>query len=116
MSNYTNTAKGIMLDALAAQAGFLGLHSGDPGSTGANEISGTGYARAPITWAASANGAKQGVGAKQSVPAGKTVAFHGLWSAATGGTYLGPGDCPDEVYNSAGDYTGTVNLAINDQA
>jgi hypothetical protein len=114
MSAYIPAAKVIMLDALAAQAGFVSLHTGDPGTTGANEMTGTGYARTAITWAASANGTKQGVGAKQTVPAGKTVAFFGLWSAATGGTFLGPQDCPDEVYNGAGDFTATVNLTLND--
>lgn len=116
MSNFINAAKTIMLDALAAQAGFVSLHTADPGSTGAAEMTGTGYARAAITYSATSAGAKQGVGAKQTVPAGKTVAFLGLWSAATGGTFLGPLDCPDEVYNSAGDYTATVNLALTDAA
>jgi hypothetical protein len=116
MSAFTAVAKGIMLDALAAQAGFVSLHTGDPGTTGAAEMTGTGYARAAITWGASSAGAKQGVAAKQTVPAGKTVAYLGLWSAATGGTFLGPQDCPDEVYNSAGDYTATVNLSLTDPA
>lgn len=116
MSNYIPAAKGIMLDALAAQAGFVSLHTADPGTTGAAEMTGTGYARAAITWGATSNGSKQGTGAKQTVPAGKTVAFHGLWSAATGGTFLGPGDCPDETYTNAGDYVATVNLTLPDPA
>ena len=116
MSNFLNAAKATMLDALAALAGFVGLHTGDPGTTGANEMTGTGYARAAVTWGATANGAKQGVGAKQTVPAGKTVVQLGMWTAATGGTFLGPLDCPDEAYTSAGDYTATLNLALTDPA
>ncbi|MHC2108979.1 phage tail fiber protein [Methylobacterium sp. CM6246] len=114
MSVFLNAAKAVMLDALAAQAGFVSLHTADPGSTGASEMTGTGYARTAVTWGASAAGAKQGVGAKQTVPAGKTVAFLGMWTAATGGTFLGGLDCPDEAYTSAGDYTATLNLALAD--
>lgn len=107
-------AKAIMIDALAAQADFVSLHTGDPGTTGTNEMTGTGYARAAITWGATSNGNKSGVGAKQTVPASRTVAWLGLWTAATGGTFLGPQDCPDEAFNSSGDYVATVNLALTD--
>ena len=68
--------------------GFLSLHSGDPGTTGANELSGGGYARQAITWAAASGGSVGNAGTASFTTAGNVaVTYFGVWSAATGGTY-----------------------------
>jgi len=66
------------------------LHSGHPGDAGANEISGGGYARVAVTFAAAAAGVRAQTGSADfAVPAGATVQYVGFWTALTGGTFLG---------------------------
>ncbi len=103
-----NAAKAVMLDALAGVAVFASLHSADPGSTGASELTGgsPAYARKSVTYAASSAGAKAINNTPAfDVPAGSTVAFCGLWSAATGGTFYGGYDVTDETFTGQGTYT-----------
>ncbi len=76
---------------------YLSLHTGNPGTTGATEVTGGTYARQPITFGAPAAGsqASSGASAAQSftgmpVEAGGCPYF-GIWTALSGGTYLGGG-------------------------
>lgn len=81
-----------------AASGYTGaathasLHTADPGTTGSAEVAGgsPAYARQAITWAAGAtDGVQTGtLAADFDVPAGTTVTHIGLWTAATGGTFL----------------------------
>ena len=74
---------------------FGSLHSAYS-ATGTNELAGGGYAREAITWSAASATAKSAasVAAPFTVPAGSTVAFVGLWSASSSGTFggMGPND------------------------
>jgi hypothetical protein len=79
-----------MLDALAAQIGFLSLHTGFPGTTGANEVTGgsPAYARKAHTWNVASGGALDNSNQPIfDVPAGTTVQFAGCWTAVTAGTF-----------------------------
>ena len=67
---------------------YISLHTGDPGTTGANEVSGSGYARAAVTWNAAASGSRTNSNAIAiTIPASTTVTYFGIWSASTAGTY-----------------------------
>lgn len=79
-----------------AAAGYTGpathasLHTADPGSSGANELTGgsPAYARKPITWnAGPVDGVYTSNPLSFDVPP-SSLTFAGLWTAATGGTYL----------------------------
>ena len=74
---------------------YISLHTGDPGDDGADEVSGNGYARVsggtftasggnPTT--ASNDGVIEFDAATGSWG---TVSYFGVWSAASGGTFLG---------------------------
>lgn len=100
--------KNVALDAIAAVAGFASLHSADPSTTGANEITGgsPAYARKAHTWNAASSGnlddSNQPV---FDVPA-TTVSHFGLWSASSGGTFYGGGALSaSEVFTAQGTYT-----------
>ena len=57
--SYSNIAKNGMLDWLRGQITELSIHTGNPGTTGATEVAGGGYARVAVTSAdfdAAANG------------------------------------------------------------
>jgi len=96
---FTTTALDQMLDALAGGTpssiiAYASLHSAYS-SSGANELTGgsPAYARQSVTWSAASAGSKAdaSVAGAFNVPAGDTVAFVGLWSASTSGTFAGMG-------------------------
>ena len=103
-----------MLDALdggtpSSIIAYASLHSAYS-SSGANELTGgsPAYARQAVTWAAASGSSKASasVAAAFDVPASSTVAFVGLWSASTSGTFAGMGP------NDAGTvYAFTATLA-----
>ncbi|WNN95003.1 hypothetical protein SEA_MAGRITTE_26 [Microbacterium phage Magritte] len=88
---FTNASREAGALAIAALGNFISLHTGDPGTTGANEATGgaPAYARKQTTWAGgAADGSVPGSQVTFDVPAG-TYTHMGIWSAATGGTFLG---------------------------
>ena len=116
----TDAAKNLMLDALAAAADYVSLHSADPGGTGANEISGgtPAYARQSVSWVGASGGvltaATQPV---LDVGAGTTVAYGGLWSDVGGGTFYGSALLVTEVFGAQGTYTITsITVTASDPA
>lgn len=89
---YTSAGLDAGLNGRASAGARITFHTADPGTTGANEITGTG--RPATTWgAAEADGAggRRRVGSQVAapIPAGTTVTHWGISSAATGGTFLG---------------------------
>lgn len=117
MAGITVGAKIVALDALGALIKYMSLHSADPGTTGASELSGGSYARQAVTFGAAAADGTTPTQADKAltnqpawpVPAGGQVAYIGWWSAATGGTFYGSEQVPAETYNQAGTYTNTAN-------
>lgn len=114
-------ADNLMLDALAAAAGFVSLHTADPGTTGASEITGgsPAYARKAITWAAATGSNLDSSNAPVfDVPAGATVSYYGLWSAATGGTlYVAGPLSAAEAFAAQGTYTlSDLDITLTDAA
>ena len=87
MAGYTNGAKDAGLDAIGALGTWISLHTADPGSTGANEVVGGSYARVQTTWSAAAASSKPGTAVTINVPAGVSVAYWGVWSTSSAGTF-----------------------------
>lgn len=76
----TTNAKNQMLDALELTK--LSLHTDFPGATGANEVTGGGYAKASVTFGAAASGVRSlSASASVTVPA-CTVRWVGIWNTA----------------------------------
>jgi hypothetical protein len=85
----TTNAKNTMLDALTPDT--MSLHSGFPGLTGANELTGgsPAYARKACTFGAATGGVRSTTATVTfDVGAGSTVRWVGLW---VGSTYVGWG-------------------------
>lgn len=96
----------------AALAGITGasvsLHTADPGTTGASEVSGGTYVRVATTWGSATASSKVGSQVTINVPASTTITHFGIWSGATflcGGTLSAP-----ETYTAAGTYLFTPTL------
>lgn len=67
---------------------YLSLHSADPGTTGASELSGGTYARQALVFGAASGGVVANNAAITSPNAGSvSVTYVGVWSASTAGTY-----------------------------
>ena len=95
--------RNAMLDSLTIT--HASLHNGDPGTNGANEVTGGSYARQGVTMAAASNGIRAASNQPVfNVPASTTVAHIGLWNNST---FLGSADPVDEVFSNAGTYTVT---------
>jgi hypothetical protein len=103
----SNAGKDALLEGLASVAAYASLHTGDPSTTGANEVSGGSYAREVAPWGAAASG---NVATDDAivfdVPAGTTISYVGYWSAVTSGTFYGARelDAP-QTFATAGTYT-----------
>ena len=96
---------------------YASLHSGAPGDTGANEVTGgtPAYARKAVTSAAAASGGAISYTADVvfDVPA-VTVAHVGYWDAITAGNFLGSDPVTNEVFGAQGTYTLTqTDLDLN---
>lgn len=99
--------------------GYLSAHTGDPGSTGANEVTGGSYARQLITGSFNPASGKVALSNADvnfaSMPTA-VVTYLGLWSAVTSGTFKigGPMTTPATVASgatfklSAGDLSGII--------
>lgn len=86
----TVTERNTLADFGAARMVWYSMHTGDPGTTGANEANGgsPAYGRKQATWGASTTGTATAAQLTFDVPAG-TYTHFGAWSAATGGTFRG---------------------------
>ncbi|PXX65381.1 hypothetical protein DFR70_104445 [Nocardia tenerifensis] len=91
MAIAVTTTKNALCSAYAniAATTYVSIHTADPGTTGTNEATGgsPAYARVATTWGTPANGQVTGSQATINLPAG-TYTYAGLWSAATGGTFI----------------------------
>jgi|tagenome__1003787_1003787.scaffolds.fasta_scaffold20048179_2 hypothetical protein len=110
----TDTEKNSIATKYGADTQFFSLHSADPGSTGANELTGgsPSYARKASGWSAPNAGVITGT-ATFDVPPGATVAWVGVWSAATGGNFLDKAQVSSQSFSSQGQYQVNASATAN---
>lgn len=86
-----NNTHQVASNAVAAMGNWIGLHTGaGGGTTGANEASGAPYARQQISGAWSPGTTGINTAAPVPVPcAAGTYTEGSIWSAQTGGTFVG---------------------------
>ena len=90
--------------------GYVSLHTADPGTTGASEVTGGTYARVAATWNTPSSGSVTNSGALSiNLPASTTAAYFGVWSALTAGTYYIGGALSPSV--TTGSSAGVVTIA-----
>lgn len=82
---FTTASKNSMLNALTVDS--VSAHDDYPGVTGANEVSGGGYARVTVTFGSAAGGTRLLTApANITVDAGMTIRWLGMWSS---GVFVG---------------------------
>lgn len=97
-----NLATKFGQDAVYATA-FTGAPSG--GSPG-TEV--TGITRVAVSWGAASGGVVSAT-VNLTIPSGQTVGGIGLYTAATGGSYIDGGGVSSQTFPSGGTYTATIN-------
>jgi hypothetical protein len=105
-------ALNVAANAVTGAALYMSLHSASPGANGANELTGgsPAYARQALTWGSASGGVASVSGTVSfNIPAGSTVAYVGLWSASTSGTWYGAVQlASSESYTGQGVYQVTA--------
>lgn len=110
---FTPAALNAAVAGISAAGRHISAHTADPGTTGAGEVSGGSYARQQSTFAAASNGTQVGSQVNVPIPASTTVTHWGVWSAATGGTFLfGGALAAPEAFGGAGTLQHTPTLQV----
>lgn len=111
---YTDAGLNAAANGIAAAGTYISGHTADPSTTGANEVTGGSYARQQTTWGSAASGDRVGSQISASIPAGTTLTHWGIWSAASGGTFLGGFALgASETFGSAGTWLHTPTIDID---
>lgn len=101
----TNASKEAAADTVIGLGSWISLHTADPGTTGASEATGgsPAYAREQTTWSADAtdDGVRAGTEVTIDLPAG-TYTHFGVWTAETGGTFIGGGSIASTTLGAQG--------------
>ena len=120
MGSFAEGERNKMLDAWAGRttytanaAVFAKLHTGDPGSAGANNAAANTTRQAVTFGAAAASGAISNTSAVEwtSVPNTETYTHVSFWTASSGGTFLGSDDLSSSAPVTAGD---TFRIPVGD--
>jgi hypothetical protein len=89
---------------------YVSLHTADPSTTGASEVTGGTYARVAVTWNSPSSGSVTNSGALSiNLPASTTASYFGVWSASTSGTYYIGGALSPSITTGAS--AGVVTIA-----
>jgi hypothetical protein len=89
---------------------YVSLHTGDPSTTGANEVTGGSYARVAVTWNSPSSGSvTQSNALSINLPASTTASYFGVWSASSSGTYYIGGALSPSI--TTGTSAGVVTIA-----
>lgn len=112
MAIATNTQKENLATAYAAAGQRVSLHTADPGTTGANEVTGgtPAYAKKTPTWSAGTSDGVTTATVTFDVPTGTTVAYVGLWDSA-GTTFLDSAPVTPQAFGAQGTYQVTLTFA-----
>lgn len=101
------------VSGIGAAGRYISGHTADPGSTGTSEVAGgsPAYARVATTWGTPSGSTSVGSQVAINIPAGTTLKWWGIWSAATGGTFLGGFQLSaDEAFGAQGVWNHTPTL------
>lgn len=99
-ATFADATANAMMEVLAGLGVYVSLHSANPGSTGASELSGDGYARKAISFDPASD---QAIANDDLIAFGPASAeweeatYYGLWSAVSGGTFIAGAELNDPV-------------------
>lgn len=104
--------RNAIADFEAGRLAFISAHTADPGTTGASEAAGGGYARKALVFAPATTGTATATEVTFDLPAGSYTHF-GVWTASTGGTFRGGNALsPTVTIGSAGQVKVTLSIPV----
>ncbi len=107
------TAANAVNPEITDDATWVSLHTGPPGTTGANEVTGGAYTREQTTWGAISGGSRTGSQVSVDVPSGVTVTHWGLHTLASAGVYYAGFELDvAETFGAPGQYLLTPTVAV----
>ena len=122
MSGLSSVGEADVLVPLTTNV-YVSLHTGDPGDTGTAEVVGGAYARqGPVAFTnAGFNPTVASNAAILTYPVASaaygTISFFGVWTAVTGGNFLGSGTVGFPIPINAGDsarfYANTLTISVD---
>lgn len=99
----STSTRNAVAGAVGAAGTWISVHTGDPGTTGANEVVGAPYARKQTVWGSPSGTDSIGSQVLIDVGAGGPYSHFGIWSAVSGGTFVGGGTLsPAESFAGVG--------------
>ncbi len=110
----TVSERNAIADTEAARLVYVSLHTADPGTTGASEVTGgsPAYARKALTFTAAATGTAAAAEVTFDVPTG-TYTHFGTWTALTVGTFRGGNLlATSQAFTAQGQLKVTVSLPV----
>ena len=110
MAIATDLQKENLAAAYGTAATHVSLHTADPGTTGADEVTGgaPAYARKAASWTAGGVDGVVTATVTFDVPSGVTVTHVGLWDALTAGNFLDKSTVTSQAFASQGTYEVTL--------
>lgn len=110
MAGLTDAVLQTLGNTLSTELAFMATFSADPGTTGANETTGGGYARQAVTLSVDADGDLTLPSTESFTgPASDPVHSIGFFSAVSGGTFKGAWPrTGDATYSTGGEYNVTA--------
>lgn len=120
MADLATPAANAAVNAVTALIGFLSLHTTDPSTTGANEVTGGSYARQAITFGAASGGTATSTNSQTfaNLPAIGGNVWIGTWTLVSAGVYewggasaavTGPIPAGASIVFATGAVTGTAS-------
>lgn len=111
---YNSNGLNAAVNGVAGAGTYISAHTADPGTTGTSEVTGGSYARQQTTWGAASAGSRVGSQVSIPIPASTTVAYWGIWSAVSAGTFLGGfALAANEVFGAAGTLNHTPTITAS---
>ena len=111
---YNSNGLNAAVNGVAGAGTYISAHTADPGTTGTSEVTGGSYARQQTTWGAASAGSRVGSQVSIPIPASTTVAYWGIWSAVSAGTFLGGfALSANEVFGAAGTLNHTPTITAS---
>jgi len=115
--------KNYLADQQAARVTHFSIHTADPGTTGASEATGGGYARVASNFAAAGAAGPLGATLQPATPgvawgsmtptvAAGTYTHTGGWSASSAGTFRGGGSLSASIVMGAGGATPAISVKV----
>lgn len=111
MPGLVDAGKNLLLNGFGSGVTFVSLHTADPSTNGANEVSTSPYTRESVAWGSPASASLQNSAQVVfDVPGSTTITHLGYWSASTSGTFYGSRALDtSQTFATAGTYTIAVS-------